>query len=126
MAGPISLEFDAASSALDGTNPGTALALSAANGYALLTFDAPEPEYAVTFTGSIDSEGDLPAARKSQNRPVTALYRLTGASDAALESSLNTLDRKVEKLGAEGGTLKVTFPTGTVGILDVRSIGQAG
>src|SRR3954469_15370663 len=102
--GSISLEFDAAGSNIDGSNPGTALALSSANGYALLAFEAPEPEQDIQFASSVDTEGESIATARRRNRTVTARYRLTGASDAALESSFNTLESKVGKVVRETGT----------------------
>jgi hypothetical protein len=123
--GNISLEFDAAGSNIDGTNPGTALALSTANGYAILAFEAPEPEQDVQWASSADTEGETIANSRRKNRQVSAQVRLTGATDAALETSFNTLGKKIEKLNAEGGTFKLTTPAGTVGFFDVLSAGQA-
>src|SRR4051794_11882993 len=121
--GGITLELDAAGSNIDGTNPGTALALSTANGYALLGFEAPEPEQDIQYASSADTEGESIANRRRHNRTVTARYRLTGASDTALETSLATLEKTLEKLNSEGGTLKVTMPSGTVGFFDLLTAG---
>jgi hypothetical protein len=124
--GTISVEIDATGSAVGGGNPdGTAYALSTANGYSLLSFDAPEPEQDIQWASSADTEGELAANQRYHNRVVTARFRLAKASDALLEAEFNALSKKIGKLVREGGTLKVTVPSGTLCYLDVVNASHA-
>lgn len=118
--GSLSLELDATGSAIGGGNPdGTAYALSSANGYSLLSLEAPEPEQDIQWASSADTQGELAANQRYRNRVITARFRLAKASDAALQSEINTLTKKVGKLVRESGTLKITVPSGTVCYADV-------
>lgn len=98
---------------------GTELALSAANGYAVMEFDAPEPALVSQYAKAAGVDGGMRVASAYDNRTITAKVRVTGASDSALEDALQVLQAAVTKQHREGGTLEVTTPAGTVVTFDV-------
>jgi hypothetical protein len=102
------LVFDAAGSNPDGTDPGTALNIGPApsTGCALRV---PGPRRVVTWAGSMDTEGALPAstqAREPHDQPT-----IMCATAAALRHASR---RKIGKLFREGGTLRRSCPNGEV------------
>jgi hypothetical protein len=120
MAG-LSVELDGNGSLIGGGNPGGAYALSEANGYALLSFDDPGPEPDYQWASSAETEGELLASGRHRNRTVTLRYRLAKSTDALVETEISALSKKLHKLEREGGTMSVTYPSGTVGYFDVRA-----
>jgi hypothetical protein len=90
-----------------------------ANGWVLLEFDAPSPAQDLGYTSSVDTEGEFPVTRRYTNRTVTATLRILKTTDAALRTALDTLSGKVGKLQAQGGTLKLTHPSGDTRVFDV-------
>lgn len=83
--------------------------------YRLREHSYPAPPLEVQYTGSIDTEGDLPSARKYRNRAIT--LRVICWTQAALEA----LQAKVEKVGREGGTLQRVLATGEAITFDLLS-----
>jgi hypothetical protein len=120
MADPV-LEIDAAASNVDGSNPGTAMLLvDSTTGWGLISFDAPSPELKLLWTSSVDMDGSLRADPGNyENRTVTAQLAVERSTAALCQAQLRILGHKMGKLGREGGTLKVTYPSGNTFIFDV-------
>lgn len=109
------LIFDAASSNIDGSSPGTALNIGPGTLYLLREFSAPAPQQTVQYAGSVDTEGSLPASRKHENRVLTLKVTCTTAV------SLRTLQDKIGKVAREGGTLKWQLPNAETVIFDLHA-----
>lgn len=120
MADPV-LELDAAGSNVDGTNPGTAMLLvDSTTGWGLMAFDAPAPELKLLWTSSIDMDGSLRADPGSyENRTVTASLEVERSTAALTQAQLRILGHKIGKIVREGGTLKVTYPSGNTFTFDL-------
>jgi hypothetical protein len=120
MADPV-LELDAAASNVDGSNPGTSMLLvDSSTGWGLVSFDAPSPELKLLWTSSVDMDGSLRADPGNyENRTVTATLAVERSTAALCQAQLRILGHKMGKLGREGGTLKVTWPSGNTFIFDV-------
>jgi hypothetical protein len=120
------LEFDAAASNPDGTDPGTALALTVAAGWNVTAFEAPKPDLKLNWAGSIDTDGEVRAdASAYQNRTITFELALKNSTAALVQTALDNLTKKIGKLDREGGTLKVTFPSGDIRFYDLRATGHS-
>jgi hypothetical protein len=115
------LELDAAGSNVDGTNPGTALVIvNSATGWYLAEFDAPAPEAKVLWASSIDTDGARRADPGAyENRTVTASLDILKSTAALTQAAVRSLSEKIGKLHREGGTLKVTYPSGNTLIFDL-------
>jgi hypothetical protein len=109
------LIFDAAASNPDGTNPGTALELGPADDLRVREAAFPAPQQTVQWSGSVDTEGSLPASRKHENRAISLTVLCITAA------SLRSLQDKVAKVGREGGTLKWILPNAETVIFDLHS-----
>lgn len=120
MADPV-LELDAAASNVDGTNPGTAMLLvDSATGWGLMAFDAPAPELKLLWTSNIDMDGSRRADPANyENRTVTASLECERSTAALTQAQLRILGHKIGKIAREGGTLKVTYPSGNTFIFDL-------
>jgi len=115
---PELLEFDAAGSNADGTDPGSPLSIMNAN-YRVLSHSYASPEEQVLFAESVDTEGGLPVGRHAVNRTITMSLEMVDATGSLLRALL----AKVAKIRREGGTLKRTLATGQVGIFDLHTAG---
>lgn len=109
------LIFDATGSNPDGSNPGSPLQVGPGTSYGLLAHSYPAPALAVTYSSSVDTEGENAVARRHQNRVITIQLDMVDATDALLKA----LQAKFAKLQAEGGTLKRTMKNGDVRIYDI-------
>lgn len=98
---------------------GTELALSDANGYAILELDAPEPALVSQYASAAGVDGAQRVASAYANRTIAARVRVTAASADALENAVQVLQAAVTKQHREGGTLEVTTPAGTAVTFDV-------
>jgi hypothetical protein len=84
----------------------------------LISEDLPAPEEDSLWTSSRDMDGDLLAHTRHRNRKCTWTVRVhgwgaTGAEKAAnLQGFVHTVERKVDKIRREGGTVKRTLPSG--------------
>lgn len=107
------LIFDATASNVDGTDPGTPVEVGPNDDLRLREFDAPAPPQTVTYAGSVDTEGSVPASRKHENRLITLRILCNTAA------SLRSLQGKVGKIAREGGTLKWTLPNSETVIFDL-------
>jgi hypothetical protein len=110
------LIFDAAASAIDGTNPGTALNAGPGTNYAILEFDASAPAQSLTLAGSVDTEGSLVASRKHENRAISLKVR------CATAAALRTLQAKIALISRESGhTLTWILPNAETLIFDLHA-----
>lgn len=90
-------------------------------GYWLMALDLENPEDAVQRAGSADTEGDLPASSRPQNRTITAVVRCAEPSGGSpsIRAIVADLQEKVGKYKREGGTLRVVYPDATTITFDV-------
>lgn len=109
------LIFDATGSNVDGTDPGSPLAIGPGTDYNLLEHSYPAPPINVLYASTIDSEGELPVTSRYGNRTITLKLDIVDADGSLLAA----LQVKYTKLQREGGTLKRTLKNGDVRIYDV-------
>jgi hypothetical protein len=116
MAG-IGLEFDPVSE--DSAN--VPLVANDGTKFRAMKFEAPMPERSVNWSSSADTEGELPANLRYQNRKITAEWRIYGSSAANLMEELGKLEQKVGRVNtpSEQATLKWTGASGTSCIFDL-------
>jgi hypothetical protein len=104
----------------DPTDEGTGVQLNVWTGaYGVTAMSFPAPPLETAMAGSIDTEGDLIAARRHQNRTVNLTVEVRGTTAASLASALATLEEKVAKVAREGGTLRRVTTTGDYRTLDL-------
>jgi hypothetical protein len=113
---------------LDPTSEGTGTQLDITDntlGYYLLSHEYPDPEPDVVMTGSIDTEGELPAAGKHKPRTITITVRCVQPSGGApsIGTMVSNLQRKIGKLYREGGTLRRVLPSGDTITFDILQFG---
>jgi hypothetical protein len=116
----LTFEIDAVSE--DATN--TALTISATP-YRLREVDLTPPDLDARYASSVDTEGELPVAVRHHNRHIMLTLMITGAdvaTNAAFETAMGDLVKKLMKLHREGGTLKMTTPAGTTAVADVLTV----
>jgi hypothetical protein len=94
-------------------------------GYFLLVHEYPDPDPEVVMTGSIDTEGERPAAGKHKPRTITVKIRCAQPSGGSpsIGTMVSNLQRKVGKLWREGGTLRRVLPSGDSITFDVLRFG---
>lgn len=110
------LEFDAAASNVDGTNPGTALAILSNATYGTTGVSWPAPSPTPQWASSADTEGSLLASVKHENRSIGLNV------DVMSVQGLRDLEAKLTKIHREGGTLKWTLPNSEVVIFDLLTV----
>ena len=110
------LTFDAASSNVDGTDPGSPLLIGPGTNYGLLPgTEFPAAPQNVMYASSADTEGEAPVQRLYGNRTLTIKLQMQDPAG----TDLAALQAKFAKLQAEGGTLKRTLKNGNVRIYDI-------
>ena len=116
MAG-IGLEFDPVSE--DAAN--VPLVANDGTHFRAMKFEAPTPERSVNWSSSADTEGELPANLRYQNRKLTAEWRVYGTSAANLLEEIGKLEQKIGRINtpSEQATLKFTTASGTSCIFDL-------
>ena len=117
------LELDPASE-----STGTPLILADGEQTHLLQWDFPEPEEDPLSVESRDMEGSRPVHNRHKARTGTIVLRAIGIGAApheACDAIVTAIEHKVQKIRAEGGTLKATVPSGKEFVLDLHSGGQA-
>lgn len=82
-------------------------------------WSSPTPQLETATSGSIDTEGDLIAARRHQNRQVDLTLEVTAATAADARTAVGVLEAKIAKLSLEGGTLKWVNDDGLVQVFDI-------
>jgi hypothetical protein len=92
--------------------------------YAVVEFSSPAPPLETSMAGTIDTEGDLIAARRHQNRQVSFTVEVVGTSQANLDASVATLEAKVAELAREGGTFRRVRADGTYRTADILAADQ--
>jgi hypothetical protein len=90
-----------------------------ADPYAITAMSSPMAPLELATAGSIDTEGDLIAARRHQNRTVNLTVEVRGTSQSNVETLLAALQRKVAKIARQGGTLTRITSASTTRILDL-------
>lgn len=101
-----------------GESTGTQLDIST-DPYAVVEFASPAPPLETSMAGTIDTEGDLIAARRHQNRQVSFTVEVVGSSQANLDAAVATLEAKVAELALEGGTFRRVRADGTYRTADI-------
>jgi hypothetical protein len=109
------LTFDATSSALDGSTPGSPLNVGPGTSYNLMEHDYPAPPLNVQYASSVDTEGETPVSSRYGNRTISIKFEMVDAAGTLLAA----LQAKFTKLQREGGTLKRTMKNGDVRIYDI-------
>jgi hypothetical protein len=110
---------------IDPTSEGTGTQLDiSADPYAVVEFSSPAPPLETSMAGTIDTEGDLIAARRHQNRQVSFTVEVVGTSQANLDASVATLEAKVAELAREGGTFRRVRADGTYRTADILAADQ--
>lgn len=105
----------------DATNAQLDLVGTVANvTYRLVEMDLTPPEIAPIYAASADTEGDPFIDSRYRNRTVSLGFIATATTDAALQTGIQSLQQKLEKLRREGGTLKMTTQAGTTAVGDVN------
>lgn len=94
-------------------------------GYYLLEHDYPDPERDVVYAGSIDTEGDRPAASRPKNVLITATIRCLqpAGGSPSIGTIVKGLQLKIGKLIREGGTFRRVLPSGDTITFDVARDG---
>lgn len=96
----------------DPTSEGTGTQLDISTGaYTVTGFESPAPPLELSTSGTIDTEGDVPNARRHQNRQIQITVDVQGTSQANLDSNVATLEAKVAKFATQPDPL--TGITGT-------------
>lgn len=116
MAG-IGLEFDPTSE----ESANVPLNVNDGTHFRAMKFEAPTPERSVNWSSSADTEGELPANLRYQNRKLTIEWRVYGTSAANLLEELGKLEQKIGRINTpnEQATLKFTTASGTICIFDL-------
>jgi hypothetical protein len=110
---------------IDPTSEGTGTQLDiSADPYAVVEFSSPAPPLETSMAGTIDTEGDLIAARRHQNRQVSFTVEVVGTSQANLDASVATLEAKVAELALQGGTFRRVRADGTYRTADILAADQ--
>jgi hypothetical protein len=113
------LEFDAAGSNVDGTDPGTPLLLMGSGaGYGVTAFSSPAPAPKLVWGSSIDTDGARRADPSTyENRQVQLTVECFDSGSTNVNE--DALRGKVAKLHREGGTLKWSRKDGSVRVFDI-------
>lgn len=112
MADPL-FEFDPTSE--DATN--SPLSVWNTSSYAVTAFKVSAPPFEVTWAGSVDTEGALPASVKPGNRTISLTVECLTAA------ALRALQAKAAKITRERGTAKITFPAnGETLVVDIHML----
>lgn len=90
-----------------------------AGAYNIDAMSFPAPQLETATAGTIDTEGDVIAARRHQNRSVNLSVAVTGTSQTTLDAAMLALETKVAKMAREGGTLRRVRADGTYRTLDI-------
>lgn len=91
--------------------------------YRLRDMDITPPDIEPLYASSVDTEGDPLVSVRHRNRHVVlTLMLIENATDAAVETAMGNLVKKLMKLHREGGTLKMTTPAGTTAVGDVVTV----
>jgi hypothetical protein len=81
--------------------------------------DITPPAMVPLFASSSDTEGDPYVQARHQNRTISLQFLATATTDALLQTGIDGLQQKLDKLRREGGTLKFTTQAGTTLVGDV-------
>lgn len=114
---PLALELDPTSE--DATNVSLVLT-DYASGWRVLELEHPTSEWDSQWAFSAATEGERRVGTRPQNRTVTVRLLIERSTAALLDAQERALGKKVGKLAAEGGTLKMTLPSGVIIIFDIR------
>ena len=114
----MALEFDAAGSNPDGTNPGSALVITDGTVYGVTAHAFPAPPVQAQWAASVDTEGSAVASVKHENRNLSLTVHVQTAA------GLRALEAKAAKIIRERGTLKWTLPNSEVIIFDLLVVDQ--
>src|SRR2546423_2237533 len=82
----------------------------------------PTPDLDLLAVSSADTEGEPALQNRYHNREITFTVRLGQASAANFATQAGYLQQKAAKITKEGGTLKVTWPSGFSAVFDLISL----
>jgi hypothetical protein len=93
------------------------------SGYAVLSpLKKTTPQSEPQWASNIDTEGELSAGSKDKNIEVAPKLRMFGRSEADFREVQLTLERKLNKMRTEGGTLRLYYPDGSWIDYEVRAV----
>lgn len=114
---PIGVILEADPVAWDASN--TALALVDNTNTYLMSEDLPAPEEDPLWTSNRDMDGEALVHTRHRNRKCTWVIRVHGSSPADLQARVVAIEKKVDKLRREGGTIQRTLPSNHAFFLEV-------